>query len=63
MCKKELKSGHLGWANSWSEDPPIVKKCKELGHGIQVVVEHDLKRSDHIVTCRKCGYWYYYDSS
>jgi len=55
---------NLGWANSWSEDPEIVKKCRALGHKVS---DRNLDPTwhglDNEVRCDICGYVYHYDSS
>ncbi len=55
---------NLGWANSWPQDPDIVKKCRELNHKPK---ERNLDSTWHglntEVRCDACGYVYHYDSS
>ena len=61
----EPKVINLGWANSWgSNEPEIVKKCKELNHKT-IYINHDLSMHglDNEVRCDICGYVYHHDSS
>lgn len=55
---------NLGWANSWSETPEIVKKCREQsGHDVTGVDVWTQYRGleHHVVTCKSCNYVYRYD--
>jgi len=58
-CMKE-DAGYLGWANSWSEEPLIINKCKEFGHK---TIEYKIGNCQYLVYCENCGYIYKYDSS
>ncbi len=54
----------LGWANSWSETPKIVEKCRELKHGEQGITTgySDHYRCVSETYCPVCGYRYKVDS-
>lgn len=55
---------NLGWANGWTEIPPEVKRCRELGHQPSHVDQGPPNRGlEHVVSCDRCRYVYRYDSS
>jgi len=54
----------FGWANSWSETPDLVKKCREAGHKVSDIdVGPPFRGLENVVRCDICGYVYRYDSS
>ena len=55
----------FGWANGWSEEPEIVKKCKDAGHRrtITDIGRSPMRGLDNLVRCDICRYEYHYDSS
>lgn len=53
----------LGWANSWREEPKIVKECKRLKHNPSDIDRSQGRGLDHVVICTICDYIYHYDSS
>ena len=62
--RKLMKGATLdyGYANGWSEDPLLVKECKEKGHKRN---DRSIKPfgHDNIVWCDICRYQYKYNSS
>jgi hypothetical protein len=71
-CRSEIETEeeklspmqNLGWANSWSETPDIVKKCQENKHSVSDVDVGPPNRGiEHVVKCVICRYVYRYDSS
>ena len=60
---KELMEGatlDYGYANGWSEEPILIKECKEKGHKRN---DRSLGHFDNIAWCDECHYQYKYDSS
>jgi hypothetical protein len=55
----------LGWANFWSEDPPLVQNCKALKHHITTHEVRDYRRGvkESRLYCAICGYEYHYDQA
>ena len=53
---------YFGWANSWREDPPEVKKCRELNHRTNRI-SYSNRGLHNTVSCDICKYYYNYDSS
>lgn len=53
----------LGWANGWGKLDPMVVRCNQLGHNQHEVPCPSGRGIDNRRSCRKCGYFYHYDSS
>ena len=52
----------LGWANSWGEEPEVVRRCKARRHKTRDRRVRPFGH-EHEVVCLRCGYVYKYDSS
>jgi hypothetical protein len=64
MSEEKEPRKNLGWANDWTEDPEIIKKCKEAKHPTSDVdVGPPHRGIEHVVKCDICNYVYRYDSS
>jgi len=54
----------FGYANGWSEDPPEIKKCRELKHEtVETSDDPPFRRHNWTVKCYVCKIIYHYDSS
>jgi|26BtaG_2_1085354.scaffolds.fasta_scaffold46116_2 hypothetical protein len=54
----------FGYENGWSEDPPEIKKCRELKHEtVETSDDPPFRRHNWTVKCYVCKIIYHYDSS
>ena len=51
---------NLGYANGWTVTPPIIDKCRELHHVLDMYSEGNCLTR---YSCPVCGYEYLVDSS
>jgi len=53
---------YLGWANGWDKNPDEVTNCYNQKH-MRIEVSHNMRGSEHTVSCPVCMIYWKYDSS
>ena len=62
------KLENLGWQNAGGETEKTIDKyremCRALNHQrTDLDISGNYSGTEHVVTCKECGYFYRYDSS